>query len=299
MVTARKRTINLDITQYYQCQIDSVRNAFLYGKDKYSGKNYDHRAQWIQDKIFELSKIFSIECCAFGIAPRYASIVIYIDHHKATAWSDEEVIKRWTNMYNHSQTRAYLFEKDKLNKKEQAIKQAEIERYRANLMSISWYMRNISEFIARAANKEDNETGRFWRGRFKTRALLDKQAVILTMIYTELLPMLVNSEKAFKDAKCTSSHLRTGTSRKIKSLSIRDKFVPISKKDYLQLLQLSKNALTRGDEVITSKPLLKLLQKLKFDEKTWLTQIKEFEKKQNIVGSFEARKAFRQAQHEE
>ena len=39
-------------------------------------------------------------------------------------------------------------------------------------------MRNLNEYIAREANKEDNCTGRFWEKRFKSQALLGEAVVI-------------------------------------------------------------------------------------------------------------------------
>jgi hypothetical protein len=40
-------------------------------------------------------------------------------------------------------------------------------------------MRNLNENLARAANKQDDYTSRFWEGRFKLQALLGERAVIL------------------------------------------------------------------------------------------------------------------------
>ena len=67
MTVARRKLIHSDSTPYYHCMARCVRRAFLCGDDAFSGKNYDHRKQWIVDKITELSRVFAINVCAYAI----------------------------------------------------------------------------------------------------------------------------------------------------------------------------------------------------------------------------------------
>jgi hypothetical protein len=67
--------------------------------------------------------------------------------------------------------------------KNEAQSKAELEMvyiqtdiYRKRLMSISWFMKLLNEYIAKQANNEDKVTGSFFESRFKSQALLDERA---------------------------------------------------------------------------------------------------------------------------
>jgi len=59
MPTPRKNQVCLDSTSYYHCISRCVRHVFLCGNDKFSGQSYEHRKQWVVDKLAELAGVFS------------------------------------------------------------------------------------------------------------------------------------------------------------------------------------------------------------------------------------------------
>jgi hypothetical protein len=69
-------------------------------------------------------------------------------------------------------------------------------------------MRCLNEPIARQANAEDNVTGRFWEGRFKSQALLDEAAVIAAMAYVDLNPIRAGMTETPEESDYTSIQQR-------------------------------------------------------------------------------------------
>ena len=63
-----------------------------------------------------------------------------------------------------------------------------LDQYRSRLSDISWLMRQLAEHVAIKANKEDECTGRFWEGRFKSQPLLDEAAILACAAYVDLNP---------------------------------------------------------------------------------------------------------------
>jgi hypothetical protein len=85
-----------------------------------------------------------------------------------------EVIERWHSLHKGTLLTQQYCRSETLAKPLLDIVKATTEVYRKRLMKISWFMGHINESIARAANKEDNCTGRLSdkRAAFRLLALL-------------------------------------------------------------------------------------------------------------------------------
>lgn len=91
MPKPKKAQVSLTDTPYYHCISRCVRRAYLCGDDAVMGKNFDHRKQWLVDRIHLLSEIFAVDICAFTVMSNHYHIVVYIDSDQAKQWPDIEV----------------------------------------------------------------------------------------------------------------------------------------------------------------------------------------------------------------
>jgi REP element-mobilizing transposase RayT len=87
MTQARSTQISLTDTACYHCIARCVRRAFLCGVDDFSGRNYEHRRQWIVDKLKSLSSIFAIDICAYGVMSNHYHVILRVDTAELAAWS--------------------------------------------------------------------------------------------------------------------------------------------------------------------------------------------------------------------
>ncbi|MDN5850908.1 MAG: transposase, partial [Nitrococcus sp.] len=166
-----------------------VRRAFLCGEDSLTGQSFEHRKQWIVDKLMDLAAIFAIDVCAYAVMSNHYHVVLRVGSDQAEDWSDEEVIRRWRQLFTGG-VLVERFVRGEATSRAERDKVAELAgQWRDRLSDISWFMRCLNEQIARQANKEDGCKGRFWEGRFKSQALLDERALLACMVYVDLNPV--------------------------------------------------------------------------------------------------------------
>ena len=304
MTRPRKELVSLDSTPYYHVISRCVRRAFLCGEDKQTGQCFNHRKQWVVDKIKQLSKIFSVDICAYAVMSNHYHLVVCIDKNRALAWSDEEVVVRWYQLYTgHSFVDQWL-KGEVLSKSQQHVVKQLINEWRIRLYDIGWYMRNINEHIARQANQEDQCKGRFWEGRYKSQALLDDAALLGCMAYVDLNPIRAALCKTPEDSDFTSIQERIKAyqagKRACKTLkrfktnaNPKAHQLPIAFSDYLELVDFTGRCIRDDKKGHIPNHLANVLIRLGIKPEHWRQYVTSIELKFHLaVGSEQSLKQY-------
>lgn len=189
MTKARSELVAVAETPFYHCISRCVRRAFLCGYDPVTGRNLSHRRDWVVRRMRVLSRVFTIDVCAFAIMGNHYHLVLRIDSMRAQRLSARQVAMRWRCLFKGDMAVQRFLDGSEMDEAEQQRVRATVGAWRSRLASLSWYMRVLNEYIARRANAEDACKGRFWEGRFKSQALLDDQALLSCMAYVDLNPI--------------------------------------------------------------------------------------------------------------
>ena len=210
MTQARQYLVDPSITPYYHCICRCVRQAWLCGHDEHTGRSFEHRKQWLVDRLGQVAQAFAIEVCAYAVMANHYHLVVRINRQRAREWSDEEVIARWASLYSVPQVIESYRNGQPSGPAAAHKAQQSISLLRARLADLSWFMRSLNEPLARKANAEDKCTGRFWAGRFKSQALLDEAALLTCMSYVDLNPVRAGIADRPERSDFTSIQARLG-----------------------------------------------------------------------------------------
>jgi REP element-mobilizing transposase RayT len=204
MTRPRSTLISLEATPYYHCVARCVRRAFLCGKDKETGRSFDHRKTWLVQRFKLLAEIFAIQIPAYAVMSNHYHLVLHVDKATSDEWSQEEVISRWKRLYRGPDIVQRFTLGEPLSDAELETVHKTVETWRDRLTSISWFMSCLNYYIALRANKEDGCTGRFWEGRFESQGLLDVAALLSCMAYVDLNPIRAGIADSLEESAFTS-----------------------------------------------------------------------------------------------
>ena len=122
----------------------------------------------------------------------------------ASEWGDEAVVRRWVKAFPGTRSGEDLERWSEARIVALLANPDKVSDIRGRLGSLSWFMRALNAPIARMANREDHCTGRFWKGRFKSQALLDEQALLSCMAYVDLNPVRAKICDELEESQHTS-----------------------------------------------------------------------------------------------
>lgn len=186
----RRLLVNPEAPGWYHCISRCVRRAFL------CGDQYEHRRQWISDAIALLASVFAVEISHATVMSNHLHLELFVDPLLPRKWSAAEVVDRWARLYPKAleKVRQGASSPQEADRREALHRQRLsrdrhwLKKWRQHLGDLGWFHKLLKEPIARRANKEDDVTGHFWEGRFKSIALLCDAATLACGVYIDLNP---------------------------------------------------------------------------------------------------------------
>ncbi len=119
-----------------------VRRCFLMGYDALTGKNYDHRKQWIEDQFQRQAAYFAIDLLCFAVLSNHFHQVVRSRPDLASSWSCREVARRWLMLCpKRKQKDGAPYEPKETEIRAIAENPILVAEYRRRLSDISWWMR--------------------------------------------------------------------------------------------------------------------------------------------------------------
>ncbi len=203
---ARGEYVNPNEVQILHLVNRCVRRAYLCGDDPVSGQSFEHRREWIRQRLEFLAGVFAIDCLTYTIMSNHLHLILRSRPDVAREWSDEQVARRWLRLFpkrrekDGSPADPEDFEISMITGDKKRL--AEI---RLRLSDVSWWMRCTAENIARRSNREDRCTGRFWEGRYRAQMILDEASLLACAAYVDLNPIRAAMAKTPEDSKFTGA----------------------------------------------------------------------------------------------
>ena len=137
MTRARKTLIALESTSHYHICVRAVRQSFLCGVDRHSGRNFDHRKQWIEDELLRLSEIFAIDITGYAIMSNHYHLILRVDKARTATWDAAEIIKRWHRLFKGSSQRQAYIKGESSEGAERLLLDSQIATWEKRLSNIS------------------------------------------------------------------------------------------------------------------------------------------------------------------
>ncbi len=146
---ARREIVPSDEVGVYHCTARCVRRAFLCGVDPLTGNDYEHRKDWIDQRLEKLASVFAIDICSYAVMSNHIHLILRARPDLVKNWSDEETALRWKRLYPpRDPGTGRPAEPAECDLNMIISDTARVALIRERLSSLSWFMRCLCEPIA-------------------------------------------------------------------------------------------------------------------------------------------------------
>ncbi|MEZ6078786.1 MAG: hypothetical protein R3C56_24865 [Pirellulaceae bacterium] len=282
-----------------------VRRCFLLGDDPITGKNYDHRKDWIENLLQHQAKHFGIDLLCFSLLSSHFHLVLKSQPDIVRTWNNREVARRWLMLCPKRKRPDGSPAEPKETEINSIVNDAvKLKQIRSRLSDISWWMRLLCQKVAVRANKEDQQAGKFWQDRFRAIRILNESGLLACAAYVDLNPIRAALAETLEDSDYTS------VQRRIQSLQSPDKpsdrflapltidelrdelgsrpsssgyrcsdngFLNMSSEDYLALLDWTARQVVNGKRGVTPADTPPILERLGLEPDVWCELVQDFD----------------------
>ncbi|MFO1062809.1 MAG: transposase [Pirellulales bacterium] len=287
-----------------------VRRCFLFGTDVHTGKCYNHSRAWVETELKRLAAGFGIDLLAYTILSNHLHLVLRTRPDIVESWDDTEAARRWLNACPIRKGASEPTEPELNSIRNDPVK---LKAIRRRLSCISWWMKLLCQRIAQRANKESEEKGVFWSGRFKAVRLLDETSILACAAYVDLNPIRAAMAETLESSCYTSIKTRiesllqetetkesteesdASPDRFLAPVQIdehhdplgprpsrtkcraSDKgFLPISRAAYIELLDWTARQVAPGKRGCTPESAPPIFERLEISPETWCSLVGAF-----------------------
>lgn len=289
MTYPRAHLVDAENGGYYHVFSRCVQQQWLCGTDTVSGRSYEHRKQWIEDRLCKLASIFAVDLYAYAVMSNHYHVVLEVKPQQARSWPDREVAERWCALGRSGAPKNLEVRIVQL-----LDNPGRLAVVRERLGNLSWLMAALNEYIARRANRESGAKGRFWQGRFESKRLLDETAVLACMAYVDLNPIRANIVEQPSEAPHTSIRRRVWQPDKARSILVPLRVIGLNLEAYRELLQWT--ASVENGSIVPPAPSTALtLSRVQQEPSAWLSCVKAHRFKYRAYGALHLLREYAQS----
>lgn len=166
------------------------------------------RCEWVVRRLERLTRTFAIDVCDFAVMRNHVHILLRTHPDLASAWTDEEVARRWLARPGGPPL-VDFDERVRLSVRDPG----RIAEWRSRLSDLGWFHKLWKERCSRMWNREEDQSGHLWQGRFRSIGCRDEASVLMQAAYILLNPVHCGAETELGDSP------RTSMGRRITALS--------------------------------------------------------------------------------